>query len=206
MNRKIIVIGGYLASGKSSFALRLSKETGIPYLMKDTFKIALCEHTTIENGKESSRFSTAAFDGMMYVAERMFEAGYPLIIEGNFVPAGVKSVDEEGVLRQLIDRYGYTALTYQFMGDTQALYRRFMEREKTPERGEANIRRDTVTQEKFEQWCHNLDAFHLDGETIKVDTTSFAMVDFEGLLESAKRFLADKSAHKKTGTLRPFVV
>lgn len=31
MNRKIIVIGGYLASGKSSFVLRLTKETGVPY-------------------------------------------------------------------------------------------------------------------------------------------------------------------------------
>lgn len=190
MNRKIIVIEGYLASGKSSFALRLSKETGVPYLIKDTFKIALCEHIAIENEKESSRFSVAAFDGMMYVVERMFEAGYPIIIEGNFVPAGVKSVNEEGVLRQLIDKYGYTALTYQFMGDTQVLYQRFVEREKTPERGEANIRRDTVTHEKFEQWCHNLDAFHLEGDTIKVDTTSFVAVDFEGLLESAKRFLA----------------
>lgn len=189
MNRKIIVIAGYLASGKSSFALRLSKETGVPYLIKDTFKSALCEHIVIENGRESSRFSAAAFDGMVYVAERMFEAGYPLIIEGNFVPAGVKSVNEEGVLRQLIDRYGYTALTYQFMGDTRVLYRRFVEREKTPERGEANIRKEAVIYEEFEQWCHNLDAFHLDGDTIKVDTTSFATVDFEGLLESARRFL-----------------
>ena len=42
MNKKIIVIEGYLASGKSTFAVQLSKTLTIPYLIKDTFKIALC--------------------------------------------------------------------------------------------------------------------------------------------------------------------
>lgn len=188
--KKIIVIEGYLASGKSSFALRLSKETGVPYLIKDTFKTALCERIAIENRKESRRFSAATFDGMMYVAERMFEAGYPLIIEGNFVPAGVKEVNEEGVIRRLIDRYGYEVLTYKFMADTKVLYRRFTEREKMPERGQANVIMEAFTCDDFEQWCHNLDNFSLDGKVIKVDTTNFDTVDFDGLLESAKRFLA----------------
>ena len=39
MNRKIIVIEGYLASGMSTFALRLSKSLFVPYLIKDTFSI-----------------------------------------------------------------------------------------------------------------------------------------------------------------------
>ena len=41
MNKTIIVIVGYLASGKSTFARLLSKIISIPYIVKDTFKIAL---------------------------------------------------------------------------------------------------------------------------------------------------------------------
>ncbi|MEY8518022.1 hypothetical protein AALC25_14185 [Lachnospiraceae bacterium 29-84] len=104
MNKKIIIIAGYLASGKSTFALKLSKLINVPYLVKDTFKMALCKNISIADRKESSLFSAVAFDGMMYVAERFFETGNPIIIEGNFVPRGVKKVDEAGVLKQLMDQ------------------------------------------------------------------------------------------------------
>ena len=67
MNKKIIVIEGYLASGKSTFAVQLSKTLTIPYLIKDTFKIALCSSLSIADRYESSRFSAVTFDAMMYV-------------------------------------------------------------------------------------------------------------------------------------------
>jgi len=138
MNKKIIIVAGYLASGKSTFARRLSKEISIPYLIKDTFKIALCDSVSITSREEGRRFSAVTFDGMMYVAERLMETGFPIIIEGNFAPAGLKKVDEAGVIRALIQKYGYQSLTYQFEGDTKILHERYIEREKTPERGDAN--------------------------------------------------------------------
>ena len=67
MNKKIIVIEGYLASGKSTFAVQLSKTLTIPNLIKDTFKIALCSSLSIADRYESSRFSAVTFDAMMYV-------------------------------------------------------------------------------------------------------------------------------------------
>jgi len=93
MNKKIIIIEGYLASGKSTFALRLSKDIRVPCFVKYTFKIALCSNISIPDKRESSRFSTITFDGMMYAAERLIEMDCPVIIEGNFVPFGVKKID-----------------------------------------------------------------------------------------------------------------
>lgn len=99
VNHKVIIIEGYLASGKSTFALKLSQSLKIPYFIKDTFKIALCENITVDGRTESSRFSAVTFDAMMYAAERLFEAGYPVILEGNFVPEGVKKIDESSKIR-----------------------------------------------------------------------------------------------------------
>lgn len=158
-NKKIIIIEGYLASGKSTFALRLSEFINVPYLIKDTFKIALCKNASVTNRNESSLFSLVTFDAMMYVAERMFEAGYPIIIEGNFVPAGVKKVNEAGVIRKLINEYGYDSLTFKFTGNTQILYKRFVEREETVERGQVNKIGSDVIYNDFDTWCHNLDEF-----------------------------------------------
>lgn len=191
MNKKVIVIAGYLAAGKSTFALRLSKELQIPYLIKDTFKSALCSNITINNRQESSRFSVVSFDGMMYIMERMFEVGQPLIIEGNFVPTGVKPVDEEGIIENLINQYGYDVLTYQFTGDTRVLYERFMKRENSSEREPVNRMFSEISMKDFDTICHNLDGFHIGGESISVDTTEFDKTDFEMYIHKAHLFMEE---------------
>lgn len=157
LNKKTIIIEGYLASGESTFAMKLSQSIKVPYFIKDTFKVAICNNISIANRSESSIFSAVTFDAMMYVAERLFETGNPIIMEGDFVPGGVKRVDEAGIIQQLINQYGYTPLTFQFTGDTQILYKRFIEREKTVERGQANKIGEDVSYDTFQQWCYNLD-------------------------------------------------
>lgn len=189
--KSIIIVEGYLASGKSTFALKLSRELRIPYLMKDTFKTALCENMGPMTRAESSRFSSVTFNAILYAAERIMEAGLPLILEGNFAPAGVKKTDEAGAVKHLIDKYGYTSLTFKFMGDTHVLHDRFSEREKSPERGQANTLGIAFTYEDFNKWCHSLDAFHVGGEIVNVDTTDFDAVDFERYIEMAKRFVEE---------------
>ena len=191
MSKKIIIIEGYLASGKSTFALQLSKLINVPYFVKDTFKTAICNNISIADRKESSLFSAVTFNAMMYVTERFFETGSPIIIEGNFVPAGMKQVDEAGVIKQLIDKYGYTPLTFQFKGDTRILYKRFMDREKTVERGQANKIGHDVSYDTFDGWCHNFDNFNIGGEIIQVDTTDFAEVNFDHYIKSARQFICE---------------
>lgn len=189
MNKKIIVVEGYLAAGKSTFALRLSKALHVPYLMKDTFKIALCRNISVAGRAESSMFSTVTFDGMLYVAERMLETGSPIIMEGNFVPAGVKQVDEAGAIRRLLEQYNCASLDFKFIGDPHVLHQRFLEREKTAERGAVNKIGSEVPYDTFEQWCRNLDGFAVGGETVRVDTTDFAGVDFDACVKLAKEFM-----------------
>lgn len=188
---KIIVIEGYLASGKSTFARQLSMSLRIPYLIKDTFKIALCDSISITDRDVSSRFSAVTFDAMMYVTERLLEVGKPIIIEGNFVPAGLKKVDEAGIIKALIDKYKCQTLTYKFIGNTMELHKRFIEREKTPERGQANTMFCEVLYNDFDKLCRNLDNFNIGGEIIKVDTTDFSKVDFEAYIEKARLFIGN---------------
>lgn len=192
MNKKIIIIEGYLASGKSTFAKQLSKQINVPYLIKDTFKIALCENIEVSNRTESSRFSTVTFDAMMYVAERMLETGYPIILEGNFVPVGIKKVNEAGIIKRLIDSYRYDSLTFKFTGNTQVLFKRFVEREETVERGQVNKIGSKVSYSDFNKWCRNLESFDVGGKIIKVDTSDFDSVNFDNYYELAMQFMDDR--------------
>lgn len=193
MNNKIIIVEGYLASGKSTFALKLSESLKIPYFIKDTFKIALCENISVNDRNESSRFSAVTFDGMMYAIERLFEVGYPVIIEGNFVPEGVKRIDESKIIRGIINKYSYKSLVFKFSGDTKILHRRFIERERLPERGQVNKMGFEPSYTEFDAWCHNLDKFDVGGKVIKIDTTDFSKVNFERYIEVARLFIDSKS-------------
>lgn len=189
MQNKLIVITGYLASGKSTFARTLSTRLRVPCFIKDTMKIALCESLGPISKTESSRFSAITFDGMLYAAERLLEVGQPAILEGNFVPAGLKKTDESGEIRALAGQCGAETLTFFFRGDTRILHPRYLAREQTPERGEVNKMGREVPFEEFDRLCHNLDPFSIGGETVAVDTSDFSRVDFDALCEKAAAFL-----------------
>ena len=186
--KRIIVVEGYLAAGKSTFTRQLSEAINVPYLIKDTFKIALCESIPITNKEEGSRFSAVTFDAMIYVVERLMETSYPIIIEGNFVAAGMKKKDEAGVIKALVDKYAYQPLTYKFIGDTRVLYDRYIERNSLPERGDAN--RDFVepSYDVFDKYCNNLSNFSIGGKVEIIDTTDFSKVDFTKYIEIARLF------------------
>jgi len=188
MNKKLIVIEGYLASGKSTFARLLSEELNIPYFIKDTLKIALCESINITTREEGSRFSVVTFDAMMYVTERLMEVGYPIIIEGNFVPFGIKKKDESSVIKALVKKYEYSTLTFKFKGDAAILYDRYIERENSPERGEANRDFEVISYEKFDNDCKALEPFNIGGEIIEIDTSDFNRVDFMKYIDKARMF------------------
>jgi predicted kinase len=192
MNKKIIIIAGYFASGKSTFALKLSKEINVPYLIKDTFKSAICFNLPITNREEGRRFSAATFDAIVYVTERFMEAGYPLIIEGNFVMGGYMKLNEGDVIKSLIERHNYQSLTYIFWGDTRIICDRFNEREKLPERGQANQVFAELTYDDCEKWLPPLAEFTVGGKIFKVDTTDFDKVDYDHLFNTAHNFMLNE--------------
>jgi predicted kinase len=189
VNNKIVIIAGYPASGKSTFARNLSKVVNVPYLQKDALKIALCTNLSVTCVEESRLYSTVAFDAMMYVVERQMETNSPIIIEGNFVPSGIKEIDESHVIKTLVDKYDYTSLTFKFMGDTQILHTRYLERDKLPERGGVNSFYRGISFNDFDTICRDLDSFHISEKIIMIDTTDFDLVDFSSYIKAANSFL-----------------
>ena len=75
------------------------------------------------------------------------------------------------------------------MGDTECLYKRFVERDMLPERGQANMWPYKPSLEEFTKWCSNLKAFSVGGETTEIDSTDFEKVDFESHIETARAWI-----------------
>ena len=192
MNKSIIIINGHPAAGKTTFALQLSREFKIPYLVKNTLKNALGASMIVTNQAESSRLSAVTFDAIAYVAERLMEVGKPLIVEGSFSAHefikddGTQKANESAIIKELINKYDYKPLTYIFTGDTPTLYKRFLERESLNERG-ASTMIGEMTYECFNEICQHQEKFDIGGKIIKIDTTDFEKVDFTSHIETARR-------------------
>lgn len=198
MNRKIIIVAGYLAAGKTTFSLRLSKELGLPVFCKDLLKIALSRSLPVNNRDESKRLSAATFDAMAFITERFMETGRPLIIEANFVmTANHNGLREGDCLKALTVRYGYQILTYVFHGDIDILCERFNEREKRPERGDANRAESLYDCGQFAQTVIPLGDFDIGGQVIRIDTTDFKTINFDRHIETARKFLGE-TAHTRS--------
>jgi predicted kinase len=75
MENKIILVGGYCATGKSTFSLELSKLLNIPVFNKDIIKEVLGDGFGPENNIVEQKGSAATFLLMLHIAEQILQAG-----------------------------------------------------------------------------------------------------------------------------------
>jgi len=179
MNKKLIVIAGHLAAGKTTFALKLSKELNIPSFCKDLIKNALGTNIIIKNREDDKRLSAATFDAITFITERFMETHMPLIVEANFVNNNHASINEAAVLQALVEKYHYRTLTFLFTGKANILRDRFIKRGSSL----------SLTQEEFERVSFLLGCFDIGGKTEKIDTTEIESVDFAHHIETARKFI-----------------
>ncbi|MDR3121758.1 MAG: hypothetical protein LBU58_10585 [Clostridiales bacterium] len=184
MKNAMIVVSGYLAAGKTTFALKLSQTLGVPCFCKDLVKIALGEHISIANREDSKRLSRATVEVMLHIADNCLRTNTPLILEGNF---RIADADE---ISTLCRKYDCSALTFLFVGNSEILHRRFVSRESTSERHPVN--RDfgpPISRMEYDDYVKELRDIKIPGETQIVDTTDFESVNYERLISKAGAFL-----------------
>jgi len=183
MTNKIIIVGGYCATGKSTFAHKLSQLLSIPCFIKDVIKEVLGDGFGPENNMVEQKGSAMTFLLMLHIAERFLQTGKICILESNFK---LREIEQ---LKVLLEKYKAECLTFIFKGDFGVLFDRYIGRDESEKR----------------HWVHstageNAENFkdgHLQagigetgiGQTITIDATSFAKVNYNDLFTVAKNFI-----------------
>lgn len=180
---KLILISGYPATGKSTFAKRLSEHLGIPCFKKDTIKEALADGLGEDSKEVFAKGSAAAFSLICHIAECFLQIGKPCILESNF------RISEGEELKTLIKNND--CLTFVFTGNPDTIYERCAARDNSGERHWVHMAagRDYF-KNAFVDGCvkHRIGQIEI-GEVIKVDATDFEKVDFDKLLTIADKFM-----------------
>ena len=120
--KKLLLITGDLACGKSTFANILSRRYNIPAFYKDKIKEILGDTIGFTNREENIRLSVATMEIMTHIFEETSKTGNDLILEANF-----KEHEMERIYT-LAKESGYEALTLVLRADMDIIYNRFVNR------------------------------------------------------------------------------
>lgn len=191
----LIVIAGMPASGKTTFAKRLSVELQIPMVSKDEIKEILFDSVGFHSRAEKVALGVGSMDIMYYFTESLMRTSKLIILENNF-----ENISKPK-LQNLIDKYHYSPITVLFDGDIKTIYNRFIERDNSPARHRGHVvnteypestnRNDIAPQIKFEDFQRTFEErgirhFNISGDVIKVDTTDFHKVDYGDVINQIK--------------------
>ena len=180
---KIIIIGGYCATGKSVFSRKLSQLLNIPCFNKDTLKEVLGDGFGTDNNMVFNKGSFTTFLLLLHIAEKFLQVGKICILESNFK---LKEIEQ---IKTLLDKYNYKCLTFIFKGNFDVLFERYMKRDIAEKRHWVH---DTAGEDK-----DNFREGHIQlgigetgiGKIINIDSTSFEKVNYDELYTIAKNFI-----------------
>ena len=82
--RRLLLITGDLATGKTTFSNALSARYGAAVLQKDRLKEVLGDEIGFRDRAENKRLSLATVALMTHVFSALTVSGVPLILEANF--------------------------------------------------------------------------------------------------------------------------
>jgi len=184
MGNKIIIVGGYCATGKSTFSRKLSHLLNIPCFNKDVIKEILGEGLSPEDNMMDKKGSNTTFLLMLHIAEQFLISGKICILESNL------KLKESELIKILLEKYDCECLTIIFKGDLEVLHKRYIERGKTGKRHWVHS--------EFGENSDNFKKYHLQnglgeveiGKTIVTDTTVFDEVNYDELFMAAEMFIS----------------
>ena len=193
----IIVLAGMPASGKSTLAAAVSKQLGLPVVAKDTLKEQLFDVLGFENYQQKRNLDHAANAVLISVAESMIKSGTPVILDNNFDTISAKAFND------LCDNYDCKCVTVMLGGETEAFYRRYVERDRLHLRHLGHILQEhypphpgdsldhEMTREEFDEKFikRGMTEFKCRGERIDIDATHPEKIDVAAVIEQIRTYI-----------------
>lgn len=183
--KKLLLLTGGLAAGKSTFSRILSTRYGTAAFQKDTVKELLCDHIGFRNREENKAISNAAVDAMCHIFSRISLTGASLILEANF------HEDELEKLHSIARESQYDVLTLVLHGDAEVLYRRYLHRMREESRHPAHSSLSLEEKANFIKMAELIQQEQIPGKTLVIEATEFSYQDDPAILAQIDHFMND---------------
>lgn len=181
--KKLLLITGDLAAGKSTFAGKLSARYNILALQKDTVKELLGDRIAWHNREENKSLSDAAIEIICHVFSRNAATEADMILEANFHEKELET------LHSLADRNQYNVLTLVLQGDADVLYRRHIHRMKEENRHPVHLSTTLDQKEDFLKLTEFIRTEKVPGKALVIEATDLSYQDDPAVLIQIDNFM-----------------
>lgn len=181
--KKLLLITGDIAAGKTTFSKILSARYSVSAFQKDTVKEVLGDCIGFQNREENKVLSNAAIDIMCHIFSQISLTKADLILEANFHERELKK------LHQIAEENQYDVLTLVLRGDADVLYERYMHRIHAENRHPVHLTTTLDVKEDFKKIAEFIRKEKVVGETLTIEAMDFAYQEDVVLLAQVDDFM-----------------
>lgn len=181
--KKLLMVMGDLACGKSTFAGMLSKRYGTVLFCKDYIKENLADTFGYSNREENLRLSRGTAELFYLILSEFGKVGQDLILESNF------RIGELEKLHEIAAGQGYQVLTLVLRGDIEVLHKRYLNRMHNENRPAVHLCEAFNTIEGFGAYLNSLRTPTVPGNSIWIDADDFSYQSDEEILTKIDTFM-----------------
>lgn len=180
-SKRIILINGLPATGKTTLGGKIAREFNLPFFNKDGIKETLFDSLGWRDRAWSQQLSQASYQIIYYFIESLLRAGHTFVVESNF------SSKNQASLRALFGKYHVECLQIMCVTQGDVLYKRYVARAGRRHPGHV----DEATFAEFEPVLRQgrTEPLDLPGSLLEIDTTDFSRVDAAAVLQRVRAFL-----------------
>lgn len=184
--RKLLLITGDLATGKSTFAGILSQKYGINVMYKDKIKEVLGDTIGFADRAENLKLSLATMELMIYGFGELTKLGKDVILEANFKES------EMARLHKIANDNGYAVLTLVLTANIDVVYKRFVNRIENENRHPVHIS-GFDGYESLKYYVEKGREQRTFGQVIEVQADDFSYQKDDDLLRKIEDFLNENN-------------
>lgn len=181
--KKLLLIMGDLATGKSTFAGILSGRYDTNLFVKDAIKEILGDTIGFSNRAENLKLSQATGELMCYLFAEFAKLNKDLILESNFRLAELEK------LHKIADRHDYQVLTLVLRGDEAILHKRYLNRARNENRHPVHLCAQFNTFEGFREYLESLRTARIPGQVLCIDANDFSYQQDPDILTQIDAFM-----------------
>lgn len=181
--KKLLLIMGDLATGKSAFSDILSKRYDVTVFKKDSIKEVLGDTIGFSNREENLKLSAVTMELMLLIFSEFTKLNKDLILESNFSKADLER------LYKAAAENDYEVLVLMLRGDIAVLHKRYLNRMYNENRHPVHLSAALDIFDNFQKYIESARKEEITGNVIQIDANDFSYQADQELLKKIDEFM-----------------